>query len=220
MIVQATIPVSRTSRGVTVIFSIGVRHRTVKPVEFVCPRCGLDRTGAELVPGRWVRVFGAPLLPLGEHDPVIACDDCGHESDTGVLDVPTSDQLVGLLEGATVAALVTAIRSGNADRMDDVIAGAVDALRDVGYEPDQIDLDTAVADLAPPEARHRIRQLGRELTTHGKQGFLHRVAAVAMAGEALGPHAREALVSMGCDLGMAAPHINGVLAVANSHVDA
>ena len=202
------------------IFSIGVRHRTVGPVEFVCPRCGLDRLGAELIPGRWARVFGLPIIPLGEHNPVIVCDDCGHESDVGVLDVPTTEQLAGLLDRATVAALVTAIRSSDPARTNEVMAGAEHALRDIGYEPGQVDLDTEVADLTPPEARLHVRRLGRELTTHGKQGFLHRAAAVAMAGGTLDPAARDALVSMGCDLGMAAPHINGVLAVASSHIDA
>lgn len=202
------------------IFSIGVRHRTVRPVEFVCPRCGLDRTGTELTPGRWVRVFGAPILPLGEHSPVVACDDCGHESDLGVLEVPTTDQLAGLLDRATVAAMVSAIRSSEVSRTPDVIAHAEAALGDAGYEPDQVDLDAEVADLTIPEIRLHLRRLGRELTSHGKQGFLHRAAAVAMAGGALDPAARDALVSMGHDLGMAAPHINGVLAVASGHVDA
>ncbi len=220
MIVQPTILRGTDQEGVTVILSIGVRYRTVRPVEFVCPRCGLDRTGSELVPGRWARVFGVSVLPLGEHEPVIQCDDCGHESDLGVLDVPTTQQLVGILEHATVAALVTAVRTSDLRRIDNVLASAHRALLDVGYEPGQIDLDEAVATLSEVEARDRLRRLGSELTTHGKQGFLHRVAAVAMAGTSLEPAARDALVRMGCDLGMAAPHINGVLAVANTRVDA
>ena len=202
------------------ILSIGVRYRTVRPVEFVCPRCGLDRTGSELVPGRWARVFSVSMLPLGEHEPVIQCDDCGHESDLGVLDVPTTQQLVGVLEQATIAALVTAVRTSESGRTDNVLASAHHALLDVGYEPGQIDLDEAVATLPDIEARAQLRRLGRELTTHGKQGFLHRIAAVAMTGTSLEPAAREALVMMGCDLGMAAPHINGVLAVANTRIDA
>lgn len=202
------------------IFSIGVRHRTVRPVEFVCPRCGLDRTGAELVPGRWARLFGVPLLPLGEHDPVVECDDCGHESDLGALDVPTTEQLAGILEQATIAALVTAVRTSDSGRAGDVMAAARQALLDVGYGPGQIDLDDAVAALTPDDAHCVVRRLGRELTTHGKQGFLHRIAAVALTGASLTPSSREALVGIGCDLGMAAPHINGVLAVADGRIDA
>lgn len=202
------------------IFSIGVRHRTVRPVEFVCPRCGLDRPGAELVPGRWVRIFGVAVLPLGEHEPLIGCDDCGHESDLGALDVPTTEQLAGILERATVSALVTVVRASEPARADEVLAAARRAVLDVGYEPGQIDLDAAVATLPGDEAHRGIRRVGPELTTHGKQGFLHRVVAVAMTGTTLAPASREALVGIGCDLGMAAPHINGVLAVADGRVDA
>ncbi len=202
------------------ILSIGLRYRTVRPVEFVCPRCGLDRMGAELTPGRWVRVFGVPVLPLGEHEPVIECDDCGQHCDPGVLDVPTTGQLVGILEQATIAAIVTAVRTSDSRRTPYVLASARRALLEVGYEPGQIDLDGAIATLSEVETRDRIRRLGHELTTHGKQGFLHRVVAVAMTGTSLEPTARQALVGMGCDLGMAAPHINGVLAVAHSRVDA
>lgn len=202
------------------ILSIGVRHRFVRPVEFVCPRCGLDRTGAELVPARWARVFGIPVLPLGEHERVIECDDCGHESDLGVLDVPTTLQLVGILEQATVAALVLAVRASETGRREAVRSSAVDALVEVGYEAGQVDLSGTVDSLDDPEAHRRLRALGNELTTHGKQGFLHRIAAVAMTGMPRGATTREALVGIGCELGMAAPHINGVLAVANSRIDA
>ena len=208
-----------TTEDVIVILSIGVRHRTVRPVEFVCPRCGLDRTGAELVPGRWVHAFGVAVLPMGEHEAVVTCDDCGHESDLGVLDVPTTDQLAVILEHATVAALVIAIRSSDETLVDEAAKSAAEALRDVGFDPDHVGIDAALTTLVTEDARQRICRLGPELTTHGKQGFLHRITAVAMAGMPLEPAARDALIIIGCDLGMAAPHISGVLAVAATHVD-
>lgn len=202
------------------ILNIGLRYRTVRPVEFVCPRCGLDRTGAELVPGRWARVFSLPVLPLGEHEPVVECDDCGHASDLGALDVPTTEQLADILELATIAALVTAVRTSDSTTTDDVLVSAKRALVDVGYQPGQIDLDDEVSNLGAAEAHLRVRRLGCELTTHGKQGFLHRIAAVTKTDASLAPTTREALVAMGRDLGMAMPHINGVLAVANGRIDA
>src|SRR5680860_1410472 len=97
------------------IFSIGVRRRTVRSVELVCPRCGMDRTGAETVVSRWACVLGVPLVPLAEHDPEITCDGCGHSSDLGVLDVPTTAQLSTLLREATVGALVLAVRTSEPD---------------------------------------------------------------------------------------------------------
>jgi 16S rRNA A1518/A1519 N6-dimethyltransferase RsmA/KsgA/DIM1 with predicted DNA glycosylase/AP lyase activity len=52
------------------------------------------------------------------------------------------------------------------------------------------------------------------MTAHGKQGFLHRMTAVAMADASITAAQRDAIVEIGCGLGMAAPHINGILAVA------
>lgn len=202
------------------IFSIGMRNRIVRPVEFVCSRCGLDRTGAEMVPGRWGCAMNVPVLPMGDHDHVIKCDDCGHESDLGVLDVPTTDQLAEVLEHATVAALVLAVRSSDPARVDDVVERATNALRGIGFDPELVGLDVALAMLTDEDARHRLRRLGRELTTHGKQGFLHRITAVAMQGADLDESSRQTLVVIGSDLAMTAPHINGILAVAASHADA
>jgi hypothetical protein len=195
------------------IFGISVRRRTVRSVELVCPRCGLDRTGAEIVASRWASVLGVPIVPLGEHDPVITCDVCGHSSDLGVLDVPTTAQLSTLLREATVAALVLAVRTSEPDDRSAALAAATVALDDAGFSSILPTFDDAVHCLNDIEARVRVRRVGRELTPFGKQGFLHRVAAVGAASGA--DAARDALVQIGCDLGMAAPHINGVLAVAD-----
>ena len=173
----------------------------------------MDRTGAETVATRWACVLRVPIVPLGEHDPQITCDGCGHSSDLGVLDVPTTAQLSNLLREATVAALVLAVRASEPTARSSARSAAITALDEAGLastiEGFDVDLDT----LDDIEARLRLRRIGHELTPFGKQGFLHRVAAVgATSGTAA---TRDALVQIGCDLGMAAPHINGVLAVAD-----
>lgn len=197
------------------IFSIAVRQRRTRSVELVCPQCGLDRTGAEIVPARWFEVFGLPVLPLGEHDPQIVCDECGRTSDLGVLDIPTTAQLSTLLRDATVGALVLTIRSADRAQTDVVHRAAVRSLREVGFADDEALLDRELTDLTEEVAAERLRRIGRELTAYGKQGFLHRVTAVALAAEPMTPTRRDALAQIGCDLGMAAPHINGILAVAS-----
>lgn len=196
------------------IFGIDVRQRITRSVELVCPRCGLDRTGVEVVPGRWASVFGLPIIPLGEHEPEIVCDDCGHTSDLGVLDVPTSSQLSALLLDATIAALVLAIRSTNSTNTARARSAATLALAETGFEDAGPRLDDELSDLSNPEARLRLRRLGSDLTAFGKQGFLHRVAAVVSSSDPISIEQRDTLARIGCDLGMAAPHINGILAVA------
>lgn len=195
------------------IFSIEVRQRAVRSVELVCPRCGLDRTGAETVPARWACVFGVPIVPLGEHDPVVTCDECGHTSDLGVLEVPTTAQLSVLLREATLGALVIAVRATEAGDLAAARAAAAVALDEAGFSTDVASFDEAFRSLSEVEARLRLRRVGHELTAFGKQGFLHRVAAVGAASGTT--RTRDALVQIGCDLRMAAPHINGVLAVAD-----
>lgn len=195
------------------IFSIEVRQRAVRSVELVCPRCGLDRTGAETVPARWACVLGVPIVPLGEHDPIVTCDDCGHASDLGVLDVPTTAQLSTLLREATVGALVLAVRATETVDREAARTAAAAALDDAGFSAERATFDAALQTVDDVEARLRLRRVGRELTAFGKQGFLHRIASVAAASGTA--RTRDALVQIGCDLRMAAPHINGVLAVAD-----
>ena len=195
------------------IFSIDVRHRQVRSVELVCPRCGLDRPGVETIPTRWASVLGVPIVPLGEHDPVITCDECGHSSDLGVLDVPTTAQLSELLSEATIAAIVLVVRTAETGDRATAHAAAALALDDAGLSSDIAAFDEALESLTEVEARLRLRRVSHELTAFGKQGFLHRIAAVGAASGNAGT--RDALVQIGCDLRMAAPHINGVLAVAD-----
>ena len=195
------------------IFSIDVRQRQVRSVELVCPRCGLDRPGAETIPTRWACVLGVPIVPLGEHDPVITCDECGHSSDLGVLDVPTTAQLSEILSEATIAAIVLVVRTAESGDRATARAAAAVALDDAGLSSDITTFDEALESLTEVEARLRLRRVSHELTAFGKQGFLHRIAAVGAASGNAGT--RDALVQIGCDLRMAAPHINGVLAVAD-----
>lgn len=216
-------PERRNERTDLVIFSIGVRHRTIRPVEFVCPRCGLDRTGTVLSPVRWAQVARLPVVPLGERGDVVACDDCGHESDLGVLDVPTTEQLARLLEQATAAAVATAVRineSSDRARRDEVRRRAVQVLTDAGYRSDDARIDGDVVGLDSQETRRRLAGLASELTPLGKQSFLHRITSVATGGGRLADDQRAALVEVGNDLGMASAHVNGVLAVAAARADA
>lgn len=196
------------------IFSIDVRQRITKTIDLVCPRCGLDRTGAIVVPGRWASLFGFRIIPLGEHDPAVVCDECQHMSDLGVLDVPTTDQLAVLLRDATTAALVLGVRSTDPDDVDRARDAAVGALQDAGFGDEAERFDSELGRLSEAEARLRLRRVSDDLTPFGKQGFLHRVAAVVATREPRSAAQRDTLARIGCDLGMAAPHINGILAVA------
>ena len=196
------------------IFSIKVRHRHVRAVEFVCPRCGLDRVGTVSTPIRWVHVGRYPLAPLGEHDRVVTCAECDHMCDVGALSVPTTAQLTRLLDDAWLAALTQALQATAGPVDDDTLERACGTLASNGFDSDPQRLDDALESLSPDETRRRLRQLAPEMTAFGKQGFLHRIAAVV--GDEPTEAQRLALASIGHALGMATPHVNGVLAVSAS----
>ncbi|NNE12317.1 MAG: hypothetical protein HKN41_08755, partial [Ilumatobacter sp.] len=191
------------------MYDVDVREQHLRTVDFVCPRCGLDRVGTELQPRRWMMAFHLPIAPLGDLPRVVRCDECEHVADLGILDVPTTDQLVDLLELATVAAMVIAVRSTTGERVQAVSDGAVRLLSDSGYDVDHRRLAALVARTSTLDALDDVRRLRTELTPHGKQNFLHRLTSVAMVGGSLTSKQREGLLTVGRALGMALPHVHG-----------
>ncbi len=83
-----------------------------------------------------------------------------------------------------------------------------------GHHYDEADLADVMAQLGDDDARVNLGHLSSELTPYGKQGFLHRMTAVALADGPMSDREIRALAEIGVFLGMSAPHINGILAVA------
>ena len=200
-------------------WGIEVRDRTIRQTEFVCPGCGLDRTGCEVEPQRWFAVAGLSLIPLATLPNEVVCDACGRRSDIGVLDVPTAAQLTRYLTEAVRSSVALVVRAGRTNAFDFGISAAVaetaiSAMQSDGYQYGETQLHDDVARLDDDTARANLRRLTDELTPHGKQGFLHRMAAIARASGTISGRHQRSLVEIGVALGMPAPHINGVLAVA------
>lgn len=199
---------------------IVVRQRTVRVVEFVCPRCGLDRPGTEVALRRWWHLAGVPILPLHELDRAVVCTTCEHRCDVGVLDIPTTSQLASVLEEASVAALVALVRATTGERHVDVVGRAVQMLVDDGYDYNDDRLAQAVSLVTPRLGTASIRRLRYELTAYGKQGLIHRLTTVVTDGVTITAAHRDALVDVGQALGLGATHIHGMLAMVSAPVDA
>lgn len=203
------------------MWHIGTRARAIRRVAFVCPRCGVDRDGVELAPRRWRFVLGLPVAPLERLDHLVRCDDCGFESDVGVLAVPTTGLLAAYLADGMRHAVATVVRACGVDTAaTEVREAAIEAVRGAGwpYHHGQLDADLLTLDDGGTTAS--LTRLGVEMTSHGRQGILHRVAAVAVADGTITEARRRALVDVGVALGMCAPHINGVLAVTAHELEA
>lgn len=207
------------------IWGVEVRRRTVRHIDFVCPRCGVDRVGNQVEPQRWFTVAGVALIPLATLPGEVVCETCGYRNDLGVLEVPTTAQLIGLLEMAVRSSIAVILRAGCFDDgCDTITADASQAARSImaaeGHDCDEAQLIDDMAGLDERDAEASLRRLIAELTPHGKQIFLHRIASIAIADGPMNERQRHALQKIGVALGMSAPHVNGVLAVVELQTEA
>jgi hypothetical protein len=197
--------------------AIEVRTKTLRTVEFVCPRCEVDSAGRVIKLQRWYHVMGVPVAPMATLDSKVECDACGHRSGLGVLDIPTASQLAEWLTAAMRSAIANVARAGVGDLgliRDDVRSAAVDVMVSAGHVYDEEMFDDDCRTLVEADTDMCLRLLRDELSSHGKQSFLQRMIAVAHADGDLTVSEHHMLVTIGASLGMAAPHINGILATA------
>lgn len=205
------------------VHGVGVRTKPTNRVAFVCPCCGVDRDGTVVEQQRWYHVLGIPFVPLATLDSAVDCDTCGHRSGLAVLEVLTASALTQYLATAMRYATASMVKASIADG-DGVTTEMLDEVFDLmivsGYQYDELTLANDLSAVDESALAGALRPLVEELTPHGKQGFLHRMVAIALADGALTRREQMTLVQIGVDLGMAAPHINGVLASAVTHYQA
>jgi hypothetical protein len=201
----------------TAMWGYRVQRTTMRRAPFVCSRCGVDRLGTEFEPQRWFTLFGRRIVPLATFDRVVECDTCGHRSDVGAWEIPTTEMLAVLLEEATRTAAASVVRAGTrAGHPVDpaILEAAVTVVRDADDSYDERRLRDDLVDLGDGDPTARLVGLVAELTAHGKQGLLRRMTTIATVDGPVTAAERDALTVIGRGLGMAEPHIHGVLAVA------
>lgn len=201
------------------IWSITQRRRVVGSVEFVCPRCGLDRPGDEMTIRSWRCLGNVALLPVGDEERAVSCVECGHECDIGVLEIPTTAQLAVLLEQASVATVAILVRASTDIEAVGVLERSVAMLAADGYAYDDARLAGEVEAGTRQRDQQRVRRLRHELTHCGKQGFLHRSMTLVTTDAPLGPAHQEALIAVGSALGVAASHVRGIVTMNAERVD-
>ena len=194
-----------------------IRAKVLDHVELVCPRCGVDRDGRVVDLERWGCLLGLPVLRLTQLGQMIECSQCGYRAGMCVLEIPTAAVLTARLEAAMRSAMATMVRAADdPSRNDfDLTDEVVRAMRSAGYTYDASVLAEDLAGTDDIETSARLRLLIDDLTPHGKQGFLHRMIAIALADGPLSANERRSLERMGGALGMARPHLIGVLGTAS-----
>jgi hypothetical protein len=197
--------------------SIVIRAKVRARTELVCPRCGVDRDGHVVDQQRWGCVLGLPLVRMARLDPMIECTECKYQAGMCVLEIPTAAVLAERLESAMRSAMATMVRAADGptghdlDLTDDVVR----TMQQAGYEYDARMLADDIANTDDIETSARLRLLIDDLTPHGKQGFLHRMIAIALTDGPITTNERRAIERMGSALGMARPHLIGVIGTAS-----
>lgn len=202
----------------TDVTGIDIRANAIREVEFVCPHCGVDRDGDVVELQRWLRLGPAWLVPLKRLGPMVQCRSCDHRSGVGILNVPTAKALEELLRTALRYSITTVVRAGRGGgpASDEVDRHAVSIMRGAGYLYDRFDLDDDLRTLTDSGTTPHLRPLADELTVHGKQSMLHRLHRLATVDGPARPAQLDALLRIGVALGLGAPYINGIIAVADA----
>ncbi|WP_037576557.1 hypothetical protein [Phaeacidiphilus oryzae] len=117
----------------THLVGVRARWRTDSLGEFFCPGCGGDRRHRRQHGRRWLRLVGAPLLPLRTLDECVQCMTCRRRYPLEALERPTSARLTTLLRDAqyTVALAVLAAGGTTARAAREA---ACQVVREAGFE--------------------------------------------------------------------------------------
>ncbi|WP_055589890.1 tellurite resistance TerB family protein [Peterkaempfera griseoplana] len=220
----------------------GVRPswRTEVLGEFFCPGCGGDRNYRRQQGRRWLRLFGAPVVPMGPVGTSVQCTACRSRYAPSALERPTCTRLSGMLRDAqyTIALAVLAA-GGTANRLTREAACGV--IREAGFEDcGEAQVLAALAALsgigsADPvpggdspldevyggigsglaiELHAALEPLAPHLAPQGLERLLLQGAWIALADGPYRPAERDALAAVGHCLALAADQIDELLAVA------
>jgi hypothetical protein len=214
----------------TQLMGVSARWRTDVLGEFFCPGCGGDRNYRRQQGRRWLRLFGLPVLPLGDAGSTLQCTSCSARYPLDALERPTSGNLLAMLRTAQYTIALTVLAAGGtgsraaretavgviheagySDLDEPQVLAALAALREGDEELSELDgcgsglaveLHTALEPLAP------------HLSAPGLEHLLLQGAWIALADGSYRPTEREALRVIGGCLGLAADRIDATLTAA------
>lgn len=197
----------------TGLWGVRPRWRTDVLGDFFCPGCGGDRNYRRQHGRRWLRVLGAPVLPLGPVLGSVQCTHCHGRYGVESLEQPTGVRLTGMLRDAqyTIAlallaaggtghraareAACTVVREAGFDDCGEAqVLAALAALSGLGGE--LYDAHGVPGGLAV-ELHAALEPLAPHLAQQGRERLLLQGAAVALADGRYLPQEREALAAVG-----------------------
>jgi hypothetical protein len=178
-----------------------------------CYRCGGDRQYRQCVGRRWFHLFFVPAIPLDRVAEHVQCTDCDTRYRTGVLALPTTEQMLAALPTGTRAAVTAMVRAGDTASTA-ARASAVDAVRRGGLASyDDAALDADLGGASSDDLAGAVGALARQLTMPAHEWFLADVVRVGLADGQLSPGERLAAREVAACLGMTPAQAHGVIAM-------
>ncbi|WP_078910975.1 TerB family tellurite resistance protein [Streptomyces sp. NRRL WC-3742] len=197
----------------TRLWGVRPKWRTDVLGDFFCPGCGGDRNYRRQSGRRWLRLLGAPVVPLG---PVIAgvqCTGCLGRFGTESLELPTSVRLGAMLRDAQyTVALAMLAAGGTASRA--ARESACTAVREAGFEDcGEAQVLAALAALSglggelhdahgmsgglAVELHAVLQPIAPHLAQQGRERLVLQGAAIALSDGRYLPQERDALDAVG-----------------------
>ncbi|MFJ6214649.1 TerB family tellurite resistance protein [Streptomyces sp. NPDC092296] len=220
----------------------GVRPswRTEVLGEFFCSGCGGDRNYRRQRGRRWLRLLGAPVLPLGPVGTSVQCTACRARYGVSALERPTCTRLSGMLRDAQYTIALAVLAAGGTGSRP-AREAACTVIREAGFEDcgeaqvlaslaalsglgsagpalgEESPLDSAYGGIGSGlaiELHAALEPLAAHLAQQGLERLLLQGAWIALADGPYRPAERDALAAAGHCLQLSGEHITELLEAA------
>jgi len=192
------------------VFGFTVRFTTLAQLQFFCPRCGGDRTGARRAARRWFTLFWIPLIPMKRLGEVVECETCKTRFDSSVADQPTTADLAAVLDDAVRVLTAMIVRTGNTTSPALRSAAVTEVARVMaGYDDSVLTGDIVALD--PALAERYVTPLADGLEVAGKERLVSSLVRVALSDDTVTADQRRVIEHVGRGLGLTPAHVTGIV---------
>ena len=192
------------------VFGFTVRFTTLAQLQFFCPRCGGDRTGARRAARRWFTLFWIPLIPMKRLGEIVECETCKTRFDSSVADQPTTADLAAVLDDAVRVLTAMIVRTGNITSPALRSAAVTEVARVMAGYDDSVLTGDIVA-LYPALAERYVTPLADGLEVAGKERLVSSLVRVALSDDTVTADQRRVIEHVGRGLGLTPAHVTGIV---------
>jgi hypothetical protein len=201
-----------------IIIGLRVYYRTIGQGAFHCHRCGGDREYRHRAGRRWIALLFIPVIPLGKVGEHVRCTVCGTRYRMGVLQLPTTEQMLAALPAGMRAAATVVLQAGGGSSAP-ARRKAIDSVKGAGqedYDDAALDADLSTTAMSVHPARDLAGPLNRlalQLAVPAREWFLADAVRIGLADGPLSDEERHAAQEIAAQLGMTSAQARGVISM-------